>query len=60
MAKPTAPARWPEFKTWLLDDLTDDERRYVRAWILRYMNRWGQVPQASSQRASEAYTKRPK
>jgi hypothetical protein len=58
MATPTAPARWPEFKAWLLDDLTDDERRYVRAWMLRYVNRWGQVPVAASRNASKAYTQR--
>lgn len=29
-------------------DLTDPERLYVRRWILRWMNRWGQIPFASS------------
>jgi hypothetical protein len=52
------PAGWPQIRAWLLE-LTDDERLFVRRWIGRYVNRWGQVPLASSERASRAYTQRP-
>jgi hypothetical protein len=54
---PHKPPRFEEMKTWLLDELDDDERLYVRRWIARYVNRWGQVPVASSRRASVAYEK---
>lgn len=53
--KAMKPARWDEIKTWLLDDLTDEERLYVRRWITRYMNPWGQVPVAASRKASKSY-----
>jgi hypothetical protein len=52
------PARWPEVKAWLVDELTDDERLYVARWLERYVNRWGQIPVASSFRASMALTTR--
>ena len=45
-------------RAWLLE-LTDDERLFVRRWIGHYVNRWGQVPLASSERASRAYAQRP-
>jgi mono/diheme cytochrome c family protein len=51
------PERWAEMKAWLLDDLADDERLYVARWIATYVNRWGQVPIASSRAASKAYEK---
>jgi hypothetical protein len=56
---PKKPARWAEMKAWLLDDLSDDERLYVARWIAKFVNRWGQVPIASSRRASKPYEKRP-
>jgi len=49
------PPDFDAFKAWLLD-LDDEHRLYVRRWLLRYMNRWGQIPVASSFRASTALT----
>jgi hypothetical protein len=54
---PKRPARWPEIKAWFLDDLADEERLFVARWIAKFVNRWGQVPIASSRRASKAYDK---
>jgi hypothetical protein len=34
-------------------ELSDEERLYLRAWIVRYVNRWGQVPTLASERASK-------
>jgi len=33
-------------------ELSDEERLYLRAWMKRYVNRWGQVPVMASDRAS--------
>ena len=52
------PAGWTEVKKWLFE-LPDDERLYVRRWIVRYVNRWGQIPVLSSFRASKALRERP-
>jgi len=49
------PPGWGDFRAWLLA-LNDEDRLYVRRWIFRYVNRWGQIPVASSFRASTALT----
>jgi hypothetical protein len=58
MQRPKPPVGWTEFKAWLFD-LPDDERLYVRRWIARYVNRWGQIPVLSSFRQSKALDQRP-
>jgi len=48
MDRPKIPAQWAEFREWLMVDLTDPERLYVRRSALQWMNRWGQIPFASA------------
>lgn len=47
MDRPKMPPRWAEFREWLCD-LDEGERLYVRRWILRYVNRWRQIPVLAS------------
>jgi hypothetical protein len=55
--KQKKPALWAEIKSWLLEELADEERLYVARWIAKFVNRWGQVPIASSRAASKAFEK---
>ena len=47
MPKPEKPPRFDEFRNWLIDDLDDEQRLFVRWWIAQYMNQWGQIPVAA-------------
>ncbi len=50
--KTSKPMRFDEFKKWLIELETDEERLFVRRWISQHMNRWGQIPLAAARRAS--------
>jgi hypothetical protein len=39
-------------------ELDDDERAYLRRWLLQYVNRWGQIPVLASDRASQCVNPR--
>jgi hypothetical protein len=53
MDLPRRPARWDEIKEWLFA-LDEAELLYVRRWIVRYVNRWGQIPFLASYQHSKA------
>jgi hypothetical protein len=57
MDRPQRPTRWDDFREWLFE-LTDAERLYVRRWVARYVNRWGQIPMLPSFRHSVATRRR--